>query len=389
MSSSAVVISYRPGPWLGPCLDSVRHQVDELLLIDNGSPGHQASDIGRHHGARVLRSPVNRGFAPAANIGASMAKGDILALLNDDAQAPPGWLEAAALVLAQPAVAAVGPKVVLATAYQEVKLEDEPWRAPGDWRPLGRQLSAVTVDGRSVLAEAVGPGLHRVETGADGATWRWTAGREPWYVPLPDQAGAGEVRVNGEPVPAGPVVRLVNSAGGFLDHRGYSGDIGADQVDDGRFGSLTERFSLSGAALVMRMATWKALGPFASPFFAYYEDTDWCWRARLAGMTLVYDPSVTVVHQRSSSSGGKRDRRVRVMAERNRTLTMVRSGPASLAAKAVAARAQGGPDGGVRAGVARLLPWAAATRLELARRWLLKPEDVWRTWAGVDAPPPE
>ena len=31
------------------------------------------------------------------------------------------------------------------------------------------------------------------------------------------------------------VVRLMNSAGAFLDDRGYAGDIGADTPDDGQF----------------------------------------------------------------------------------------------------------------------------------------------------------
>ena len=50
------------------------------------------------------------------------------------------------------------------------------------------------------------------------------------------------------------------------------------------------------------------------------------------------------------------------MAERNRTLTMVRNGPRPLVAKALRDRFHNGPDGGVRAGIARLLPWALASR---------------------------
>jgi GT2 family glycosyltransferase len=203
-------------------------------------------------------------------------------------------------------------------------------------------------------------------------------------------AGDGpEVLVNGAPAPPGPVVRLVNSAGAFLDERGYAGDIGADEADDGRFDRQVDRFSVSGCAFVTRMATWKLLGPFAAPYFAYYEDADWCWRAHLAGMRVVYDPTASVVHRRSASSGGRHEAWVRVMAERNRTLTMVRNGPAGLARRALAQRARSGPDGGVRQGVARLLPWALASRAHQSRRWDVSPLEVWSTWAGTEAPPPE
>ena len=137
-----------------------------------------------------------------------------------------------------------------------------------------------------------------------------------------------------------------------------------------------------------RRATWREVGPFAARFFAYYEDMDWCWRARLAGKRVLYDPSATVEHRRSASSGGEHQPWVRVMSERNRTLTMVRNGPRRVATKALRDRFGEGPDGGVRSGVARLLPWAIASRARLARRWAMTPEEVWERWAGQDAAPP-
>ena len=133
--------------------------------------------------------------------------------------------------------------------------------------------------------------------------------------------------MDGQPAPPGPVVRLLNSAGAFLDTRGYGGDIGADTPDDGRFNELAERFAISGSAFVTRRGTWHEIGPFAARFFAYYEDMDWCWRAHLAGKRVLYDPGATVEHRRSASSGGEHEPWVRVMSERNRTLTMVRNGP--------------------------------------------------------------
>ena len=62
--------------------------------------------------------------------------------------------------------------------------------------------------------------------------------------------------MNGEPAPPGRVVRLINSAGGFLDDRGYGGDIGANTPDDGQFDQVADRFAVSGCALVTRRETW-------------------------------------------------------------------------------------------------------------------------------------
>ena len=377
MSTTVVVVSYRPGDWLAPCLGSLASEADQVVLIDNGSEGSLASQIGRAAGVTVLRSSTNLGFAPAVNTGVGAARGDIVALLNDDAIARPGWLAAASSCLKDPSVAAVGPKVLLSGWYREVVLDDEEWYAPGDSRPLGRQVRSVVVEGAEVLEKAAGPGIHRLERDQAGDRWRWTAGRRPWYVPAPAGLGPGpvvDVLVDGQPAPPGPLVTLVNSAGAFLDKRGYAGDIGEAAPDDGRFDQPAEPFAVSGSALVARAETWRRIGPFAAQYFAYYEDVDWCWRARLRGMRLLYDPGGTVEHRRSASSGGEHEPWVRVMSERNRTLTMVRNGPRQLVTGALRDRVRNGLDEGVLAGIARSLPWALASRRRLRRHWASAPQ---------------
>ena len=384
-STSVVILSYRPGEWLEPCIRSVLDQAGEVIVVDNGSDGSLASTIAAGTGAVAVRSDRNLGFSGGVNLGVSKARGDLIALLNDDAVASPGWLGAAGDVLADPGVGAVAPKVVLAAPFREVVLPDEAWQPPGDHRQLGRQLFSVQAGGRDVLDGLLGPGVHRAET--DGTTrWRWTSGPEPFYVPL-DSAGevADEVWVNGEPAPPGPVCRLVNSAGTYLRVDGYAGDIGIGAPDDGRFDAPADRFGLSGAALAFRRSTWERVGPLAGPYFAYYEDLDWCWRAQLAGLRLRYDPSAAVEHRWSATSGGADAPRVRVLAESNRTLSMVRNAPSGVAVAHVRQRWADGPDGGVRRRATRLLPWAVASRAgaRVRGRRSVRPEAVWEQWAGV------
>lgn len=361
-------------------------QAVEVILVDNASEGEEASSIGERVGALVVRSSTNVGFAGGVNLGLRRATGDVVALLNDDAVAGAGWLHSAARVLSDPSVAAVTPKVLLSGYWREVTLPDEAWKAAGDSRPLGRQIRSVTVDGDEVLAELAGAGIHQLEGVPAGpvGTWRWTAGASPWYVPLGDPAQADSVLVNGERPPPGPVCRLINNAGSFLRTDCYLGDYGCEAPDDGRFDSPEERFAASGTALVARAETFARVGHLAGAYFAYYEDSDWSWRARLLGLRIAYDPTTIVEHRRSASSGGVTSAWVRRLAERNRLLTAVRNAPPAVAAALVARRVREGSDQGIRRALMARLPWAAATRLQMSRRWQVTPDEVWRRWAGKD-----
>lgn len=377
----------------------------DLIVVDNGSPGEAASRIAARHGARSIRLPENRGFAAGANVGAAHAAGEVVAFLNDDAQAGDGWLASASAALEDPTVAAVGPKIVLSGRYLEICLDDDTWFAPGDPRPLGRQLVSATLGGRDVLPYLVGAGIHRLETdpmvasahpghvrgGMNGGgtkhRWRWTAGRDiPFFVPLPPGTDQVELVLNGEVVRPSRVVDLLNSVGTYLREDGYVGDVGADVPDDEEFDTWEERFGVTGAALVTTREVLSKVGPFESRFFAYYEDADWCWRAHLQGYRLLFDPSVTVRHERGATSGGVLSRRVRFLLERNRLLTLLRNGPLELAAREAWKKGRGGGDDGVAEIVWRVLPRALAERALLQRSWVLSPREVAERWAGVDVP---
>jgi GT2 family glycosyltransferase len=371
---SVVVVSFRPEPWLPRCLESVTGQADEVIVVDNGSANARASEIGAHHGARVVRVAENTGFAGGANAGIAAAKSDHVALLNDDAFASPDWLAVAADVLADPTVAAAAPKLVLAWPYATVRLRDTVHHAPGDDRPLGRRITSVTAGGADAWPYLRGTGLYPDEGG-----WRWTNGDAVLRVPL--LGNSEEVRVNGEPVAVEAVVQLVNNAGSFLGLDGAAGDIGYEEEDDGRFDTAADRFGACGAAMVVRSETWERLGTFAPNFFAYYEDTDWSWRAQLAGLRIRYDPAAVVRHVHAATSG-EWSPRFSYLVARNRLLCLARNAPVRVVQRELA-RCRPLPPGVARS-LARRLPQALLQRRRLARTWARSPAAVWDQWAGVD-----
>ncbi|MGD0379664.1 MAG: glycosyltransferase family 2 protein [Acidimicrobiales bacterium] len=386
--TSVVVVSYRPGNWLAECVTSVLSQAAEVVVVDNGSPGQEAASVASALGARVVHSSTNLGFAGGVDLGLRHARGTVIGLLNDDARAGPGWIDSARAVLADPDVAAVTPKVVLDAMFAEVLLDDDPWHAPGDARPLGRQLRSVTVGSTDVLEDVMGGGVHDTERAVvDGepSRWRWTSGRRPFYVPVADSPVADDILVNGEPVPVRSTCRLVNHAGSYLEPHGVAGEYGLGAPDDGRFDHPAERFGFSGTAPVFRAETLRRLGGLAPQFFAYNEDTDWCLRARLAGLRILYDPGATVRHRLSATSEGPRSPLVRFLAQRNALLCLARNAPLDVARRRLWSALHDDPGPELRRAVLGKLPWALASRARMRRLWTTTPRQVWDRWAGADA----
>jgi len=59
---------------------------------------------------------------------------------------------------------------------------------------------------------------------------------------------------------------------------------------------------VSGACLIARREMIAEIGPLDDGFFMYYEDVDWCYRARAAAWRVVTLPDVTVTHVLGGSS---------------------------------------------------------------------------------------
>jgi GT2 family glycosyltransferase len=119
-SVSVVVINYNGRDYLERCIASLRAldypaESLEIVLIDNASTDGSVEAVREAHGdaVRIIVNGTNTGFSPAVNQGAREATGTYLALLNNDAEADPGWLREAVRVLeAEERVACVASKIL-------------------------------------------------------------------------------------------------------------------------------------------------------------------------------------------------------------------------------------------------------------------------------------
>jgi GT2 family glycosyltransferase len=96
---SIVVLNWNSEYYLLHCLDTLKEQSFndfETLVIDNGSDKNISHNLYNEYpelNLRVEKLTSNIGFAAANNIGARLARGKWLALLNADAFPEPDWLE--------------------------------------------------------------------------------------------------------------------------------------------------------------------------------------------------------------------------------------------------------------------------------------------------------
>lgn len=115
---TVVVVTWQGAHLLPACLSSLREQTlaHDVLVVDNASTDGTAELLaGSFPEVRVLRLPVNTGFAGGVAAALEVIDAPLVALLNNDATADPGWLAALTDHLERhPRAAAVTSRMLLA-----------------------------------------------------------------------------------------------------------------------------------------------------------------------------------------------------------------------------------------------------------------------------------
>lgn len=112
-----VVVNYNGGAKLRTCLESMLETAPgaEIVVLDNASTDGSGDlpDLGKR--VRIIRNPVNAGYAAALNSGAASTDADFLIFCNMDIVAEQGWLDPLVDVLRERREAgAVNPLILLA-----------------------------------------------------------------------------------------------------------------------------------------------------------------------------------------------------------------------------------------------------------------------------------
>jgi GT2 family glycosyltransferase len=108
---------------------------------------------------------------------------------------------------------------------------------------------------------------------------------------------------------AKPPNRIWYAGGEVALWKGTARHIGIREVDHGQYDRARDIDYASGCCLLARREVFEKVGMLDEHYQAYFEDTDWCMRARRAGFRVRYVPTAQVWHRISASTGGQVSRR--------------------------------------------------------------------------------
>jgi GT2 family glycosyltransferase len=119
---SVIIVNWDRRELLRSCLQSLERQTIsgfEVILVDNGSRDGSVemvrTNFTKHiiFSVQLIANTTNLGFCTANNQGIAAARGELIALLNNDAEAEPQWLDALASAFREPDVGMAASKILV------------------------------------------------------------------------------------------------------------------------------------------------------------------------------------------------------------------------------------------------------------------------------------
>lgn len=123
---SVVMLAYGDEPWLHEAVESALATPSaHVILVDNGCTSDSVSTLPSNDRLTVITATENLGFAGGVNRGIAASDGEVVCLLNSDAELEPGTLDALMAALDEGADLA-GPVILLADTPDLVNAAGNP-----------------------------------------------------------------------------------------------------------------------------------------------------------------------------------------------------------------------------------------------------------------------
>jgi GT2 family glycosyltransferase len=119
--------------------------------------------------------------------------------------------------------------------------------------------------------------------------------------------------------------RKIYSTGGSVSlWRGVAQQVGRGETDHGQFNEPARRGYADGVCMLIPRAAIEKVGLLDEQYFAYWEETDWCIRARELGLHCYYAPQARIWHKAERSQSP--DARFHYLYRRNALLFVRKRG---------------------------------------------------------------
>lgn len=117
----------------------------------------------------------------------------------------------------------------------------------------------------------------------------------------------------------------IDACGSWLTKTGFLLHFGCEAKDGPQYDKPQPVFTVKGAAMIVRREVLEHVGLLDDDFFAYFEETDLCWRAWLEGWKVYYAPVTEVYHKIGGSTKKIGSSTVNYHSFKNRIMSMVKN----------------------------------------------------------------
>lgn len=116
----------------------------------------------------------------------------------------------------------------------------------------------------------------------------------------------------------------IDSTGGGIAKIGVGFDKNHKMPDEGGFYMGEEVMYVPTAAMLIKRNVFKSIGNFDETYFYGHEDTDFCWRAKIAGFKIYYEPSA-IAHHHKNKTVNTMKKEVIYYGVRNRIRSLIKN----------------------------------------------------------------
>lgn len=347
---SVIVLNYFGEKVLGKTLKSLlslNYPKDkyEIIVVDNDSKDSSKDLLTEYAKAYSKIKPIflnhNYGFSKGNNFGIKEAKGEYVALLNNDCVVDKDWLkELVITAVSDNSIFSVNSKILLYPRYISFEFSINSKLVPvyawlsksklrdytGDKRlyfPMWKKFSNSLVNCKVEVAYDL-YGDAEIELSILFSSRGKKVGKDFKINEAINfaqkSAKIKETNIRGDEIECKVAISLrgvnskaqdkIQNAGIMVFQDGYGRDIGAlvresqqfYEYDTGQYDQTRDIYASCGAAVLYSKKILEEIGYLDETFFMYYEDVEICERARFAGFKSVYSPKAVVRHFHALSS---------------------------------------------------------------------------------------